>query len=183
VIGDEAACSIDYYQRHQGIGEAFTLTKMQLFSGKNQLSEFYGNHLHEVILPWSSDDETWSIPKQWPNFCKWKMFRVMLQPYRFTLGDFNRQWSDVNLRFGSLWRNGIKAIHCCRMSKRLYCESLAIKTSIYPPKVNIPNEDELKKQPIHRCSGIYSEANCSAVIGIHSSCFCRSWVTVFYIAQ
>ncbi len=97
-VGFEAAAPLIIIKGHQLL-EKHTLTKWQMF-WKNQLSEFYGNHLHEghYLDPVMRNLEAFLADTQ--KFVSGDV-RVMLQPYRFTLLGINSDHDLMSSKFGS----------------------------------------------------------------------------------
>lgn len=97
-VGFEAAAPLIIIKGHQLL-EKHTLTKWQLF-WKNQLSEFYGNHLHEghYLDPVMRNMEAFLADTQ--TFVNGDV-RVMLQPYRFTLLGIQSDNDLMSNKFGS----------------------------------------------------------------------------------
>jgi argininosuccinate synthase len=97
-VGFEAAAPIIIIKGHQLL-EKHTLTKWQLF-WKNQLSEFYGNHLHEghYLDPVMRNLEAFLADTQ--KFVSGEV-RVLLQPYRFTLLGISSDHDLMSSKFGS----------------------------------------------------------------------------------
>jgi argininosuccinate synthase len=97
-VGFEASAPIIIIKGHQLL-EKHTLTKWQMF-WKNQLSEFYGNHLHEghYLDPVMRNLEAFLADTQ--KFVSGDV-RVMLQPYRFTLLGINSDHDLMSSKFGS----------------------------------------------------------------------------------
>jgi argininosuccinate synthase len=97
-VGFEAAAPLIIIKGHQLL-EKHTLTKWQLF-WKNQLSEFYGNHLHEghYLDPVMRNMEAFLADTQ--TFVNGDV-RVMLQPYRFTLLGIKSDNDLMSNKFGS----------------------------------------------------------------------------------
>lgn len=97
-VGFEAAAPIIIIKGHQLL-EKHTLTKWQMF-WKNQLSEFYGNHLHEghYLDPVMRNLEAFLTDTQ--KFVSGDV-RVMLQPYRFTLLGISSDHDLMSSKFGS----------------------------------------------------------------------------------
>jgi argininosuccinate synthase len=97
-VGFEAAAPLIIIKGHQLL-EKHTLTKWQLF-WKNQLSEFYGNHLHEghYLDPVMRNMEAFLADTQ--TFVNGEV-RVMLQPYRFTLLGIKSDNDLMSNKFGS----------------------------------------------------------------------------------
>lgn len=97
-VGFEAAAPIIIIKGHQLL-EKHTLTKWQMF-WKNQLSEFYGNHLHEghYLDPVMRNLEAFLEDTQ--KFVSGDV-RVMLQPYRFTLLGIQSDHDLMSSKFGS----------------------------------------------------------------------------------
>jgi argininosuccinate synthase len=97
-VGFEAAAPLIIIKGHQLL-EKHTLTKWQMF-WKNQLSEFYGNHLHEghYLDPVMRNLESFLADTQ--KFVSGEV-RVMLQPYRFTLLGISSDHDLMSSKFGS----------------------------------------------------------------------------------
>ncbi|WP_075351290.1 argininosuccinate synthase [Algoriphagus marinus] len=97
-VGFEAAAPLIIIKGHQLL-EKHTLTKWQLF-WKNQLSEFYGNHLHEghYLDPVMRNLEAFLADTQ--TFVNGDV-RVMLHPYRFTLLGITSENDLMSNKFGS----------------------------------------------------------------------------------
>lgn len=97
-VGFEAAAPLIIIKGHQLL-EKHTLTKWQLF-WKNQLAEFYGNHLHEghYLDPIMRNMEAFLADTQ--TFVNGEV-RVMLQPYRFTLLGIQSDNDLMSNKFGS----------------------------------------------------------------------------------
>ncbi|SEG12840.1 argininosuccinate synthase [Algoriphagus boritolerans] len=97
-VGFEAAAPIIIIKGHQLL-EKHTLTKWQMF-WKNQLSEFYGNHLHEghYLDPVMRNLEAFLADTQ--KFVTGDV-RVLLQPYRFTLLGITSDHDLMSSKFGS----------------------------------------------------------------------------------
>jgi argininosuccinate synthase len=97
-VGFEAAAPIIIIKSHQLL-EKHTLTKWQLF-WKNQLAEFYGNHLHEghYLDPVMRNLEEFMASTQ--TYVTGEV-RVMLQPYRFTLLGITSTHDLMSNKFGS----------------------------------------------------------------------------------
>ena len=97
-VGFEAAAPIIIIKGHQLL-EKHTLTKWQMF-WKNQLSEFYGNHLHEghYLDPVMRNLEAFLADTQ--KFVSGEV-RVLLQPYRFTLLGLTSDHDLMSSKFGS----------------------------------------------------------------------------------
>lgn len=97
-VGFEAAAPLIIIKSHQLL-EKHTLTKWQLF-WKNQLSEFYGNHLHEghYLDPVMRNLEEFMQSTQ--AFVTGDV-RVLLQPYRFTLQGIYSDHDLMSAKFGS----------------------------------------------------------------------------------
>jgi argininosuccinate synthase len=97
-VGFEAAAPIIIIKGHQLL-EKHTLTKWQMF-WKNQLSEFYGNHLHEghYLDPVMRNLEAFLADTQ--KFVSGEV-RVLLQPYRFTLLGISSDHDLMSSKFGS----------------------------------------------------------------------------------
>lgn len=97
-VGFEAAAPIIIIKGHQLL-EKHTLTKWQMF-WKNQLSEFYGNHLHEghYLDPVMRNLEAFLEDTQ--KYVTGDV-RVLLQPYRFTLLGIESDHDLMSSKFGS----------------------------------------------------------------------------------
>jgi argininosuccinate synthase len=97
-VGFEAAAPIIIIKGHQLL-EKHTLTKWQMF-WKNQLAEFYGNHLHEghYLDPVMRNLEAFLASTQ--EFVSGDV-RVLLQPYRFTLLGIISDHDLMSSKFGS----------------------------------------------------------------------------------
>jgi argininosuccinate synthase len=97
-VGFEAAAPLILIKAHQLI-EKHTLTKWQLY-WKKQLSEFYGNHLHEghFLDPVMRNFETFLESTQEQVSGE---VRVMLHPYRFTLLGISSEHDLMSAKFGS----------------------------------------------------------------------------------
>lgn len=97
-VGFEAAAPLIIIKAHQLL-EKHTLTKWQMF-WKNQLSEFYGNHLHEghYLDPVMRNLETFLADTQ--DFVTGEV-KVYLQPYRFSLVGVNSEHDLMSSKFGS----------------------------------------------------------------------------------
>ncbi len=97
-VGFEAAAPLILIKAHQLL-EKHTLTKWQLF-WKNQLSEFYGNHLHEghYLDPVMRNLEVFLEDTQ---NCVTGKARVLLQPYHFTLLGIESNHDLMASKFGS----------------------------------------------------------------------------------
>ncbi|MDO8967794.1 MAG: argininosuccinate synthase [Algoriphagus sp.] len=97
-VGFEAAAPIIIIKGHQLL-EKHTLTKWQMF-WKNQLSEFYGNHLHEghYLDPVMRNLEAFLEDTQ--KYVTGDV-RVLLQPYRFTLLGIKSDHDLMSSKFGS----------------------------------------------------------------------------------
>ena len=97
-VGFEAAAPLIIIKGHQLL-EKHTLTKWQLF-WKNQLAEFYGNHLHEghYLDPVMRNLEAFLADTQ--TFVNGDV-RVMLHPYRFTLLGITSENDLMSNKFGS----------------------------------------------------------------------------------
>lgn len=97
-VGFEAAAPIIIIKGHQLL-EKHTLTKWQLF-WKNQLAEFYGNHLHEghYLDPVMRNLEEFMASTQ--TYVTGDV-RVLLQPYRFTLLGITSEHDLMSNKFGS----------------------------------------------------------------------------------
>ncbi len=97
-VGFEAAAPIIIIKGHQLL-EKHTLTKWQLF-WKNQLAEFYGNHLHEghYLDPVMRNLEEFMASTQ--TYVSGEV-KVLLQPYRFTLLGITSVHDLMSNKFGS----------------------------------------------------------------------------------
>lgn len=97
-VGFEAAAPLIIIKGHQLL-EKHTLTKWQLF-WKNQMAEFYGNHLHEghYLDPVMRNMEEFLSSTQ--TFVTGDV-RVLLQPYRFTLLGISSSHDLMSAKFGS----------------------------------------------------------------------------------
>ncbi len=97
-VGFEAAAPLIIIKGHQLL-EKHTLTKWQLF-WKNQMAEFYGNHLHEghYLDPVMRNMEAFLSSTQ--TFVTGDV-RVLLQPYRFTLLGIMSDHDLMSAKFGS----------------------------------------------------------------------------------
>jgi argininosuccinate synthase len=97
-VGFEAAAPLIIIKGHQLL-EKHTLTKWQLF-WKNQLSEFYGNHLHEghYLDPIMRNLEAFLADTQ--TYVNGEV-RVMLHPYRFSLLGISSSNDLMSNKFGS----------------------------------------------------------------------------------
>lgn len=97
-VGFEAAAPLIIIKGHQLL-EKHTLTKWQMF-WKNQLSEFYGNHLHEghYLDPVMRNLEAFLEDTQ--KYVSGDV-RVLLQPYRFTLLGIESDHDLMSSKFGS----------------------------------------------------------------------------------
>ncbi|UZD23192.1 argininosuccinate synthase [Algoriphagus halophytocola] len=97
-VGFEAAAPLIIIKGHQLL-EKHTLTKWQLF-WKNQLAEFYGNHLHEghYLDPVMRNLEEFMASTQ--TYVSGEV-RVLLQPYRFTLLGITSDHDLMSNKFGS----------------------------------------------------------------------------------
>jgi argininosuccinate synthase len=97
-VGFEAAAPLILIKAHQLL-EKHTLTKWQLY-WKKQISEFYGNHLHEghFLDPVMRNFETFLESTQEQVSGE---VRVMLHPYRFTLLGINSAKDLMSAKFGS----------------------------------------------------------------------------------
>jgi len=97
-VGFEAAAPLIIIKGHQLL-EKHTLTKWQLF-WKNQLAEFYGNHLHEghYLDPVMRNLEAFLADTQ--TFVNGEV-RVLLQPYRYTLLGIKSENDLMSNKFGS----------------------------------------------------------------------------------
>jgi len=97
-VGFEAAAPLIIIKSHQLL-EKHTLTKWQLF-WKNQMAEFYGNHLHEghYLDPVMRNMEAFLSSTQ--TFVTGDV-RVLLQPYRFTLLGIMSDHDLMSAKFGS----------------------------------------------------------------------------------
>ncbi len=97
-VGFEAAAPLIIIKGHQLL-EKHTLTKWQLF-WKNQMAEFYGNHLHEghYLDPVMRNMEAFLASTQ--TYVSGDV-RVLLQPYRFTLLGIISDHDLMSAKFGS----------------------------------------------------------------------------------
>lgn len=97
-VGFEAAAPLIIIKSHQLL-EKHTLTKWQLF-WKNQLSEFYGNHLHEghYLDPVMRNFEEFMLSTQ--TYVTGDV-RILMQPYRFTLQGISSDHDLMSPKFGS----------------------------------------------------------------------------------
>lgn len=97
-VGFEAAAPVIIIKGHQLL-EKHTLTKWQMF-WKNQMAEFYGNHLHEghYLDPVMRNFEAFLADTQ--KFVSGDV-RVLLQPYRFTLLGIQSEHDLMSSKFGS----------------------------------------------------------------------------------
>ncbi|MFC3881134.1 argininosuccinate synthase [Algoriphagus namhaensis] len=97
-VGFEAAAPLILIKGHQLL-EKHTLTKWQLF-WKNQLAEFYGNHLHEghYLDPVMRNMEAFLEDTQ---SCVTGTIRVLLRPYNFTLLGIESAHDLMATKFGS----------------------------------------------------------------------------------
>jgi argininosuccinate synthase len=97
-VGFEAAAPLIIIKSHQLL-EKHTLTKWQTF-WKNQLSEFYGNHLHEghYLDPVMRNLEAFLEDTQ--KFVSGKVM-VALNPYRFSLIGIESPHDLMSSKFGS----------------------------------------------------------------------------------
>lgn len=97
-VGFEAAAPLIIIKGHQLL-EKHTLTKWQLF-WKNQMAEFYGNHLHEghYLDPVMRNLEAFLSSTQ--TYVTGDV-RVLLQPYRFTLLGIISDHDLMSAKFGS----------------------------------------------------------------------------------
>lgn len=97
-VGFEAAAPLIIIKAHQLL-EKHTLTKWQIF-WKNQLSEFYGNHLHEghYLDPTMRNMEAFLESSQ--DFVTGKVI-VQLYPYRFQLIGIESKHDLMAAKFGS----------------------------------------------------------------------------------
>ena len=97
-VGFEAAGPIIIIKGHQLL-EKHTLTKWQMF-WKNQLSEFYGNHLHEghYLDPVMRNLEAFLSSTQ--EFVTGEV-RVLLKPYHYTLLGIISAHDLMSSKFGS----------------------------------------------------------------------------------
>jgi len=97
-VGFEAAAPLILIKAHQLI-EKHTLTKWQLY-WKKQLSEFYGNHLHEghFLDPVMRNFETFLESTQAQVTGE---VAVLLQPYRFTLLGITSNHDLMSAKFGT----------------------------------------------------------------------------------
>jgi argininosuccinate synthase len=97
-VGFEAAAPLIIIKGHQLL-EKHTLTKWQLF-WKNQMAEFYGNHLHEghYLDPVMRNMEAFLSSTQ--TYVSGDV-RILLQPYRFTLLGIISDHDLMSAKFGS----------------------------------------------------------------------------------
>jgi argininosuccinate synthase len=97
-VGFEAAAPLIIIKSHQLL-EKHTLTKWQTF-WKNQLAEFYGNHLHEghYLDPVMRNLEAFLEDTQ--KFVSGKV-TVALHPYRFSLVGIESAHDLMSSKFGS----------------------------------------------------------------------------------
>ncbi|MHA7131472.1 argininosuccinate synthase [Algoriphagus namhaensis] len=97
-VGFEAAAPLILIKAHQLL-EKHTLTKWQLF-WKNQLAEFYGNHLHEghYLDPVMRNLEAFLEDTQ---TCVTGKVRVLLRPYQFNLLGIESTHDLMASKFGS----------------------------------------------------------------------------------
>ncbi|MDN3667810.1 argininosuccinate synthase [Echinicola jeungdonensis] len=97
-VGFEAAAPLIIIKAHQLL-EKHTLTKWQSF-WKNQLAEFYGNHLHEghYLDPVMRNLEAFLQDTQ--TFVSGEV-KVALQPYRFQLIGIDSKHDLMSAKFGS----------------------------------------------------------------------------------
>jgi len=97
-VGFEAAAPLILIKAHQLI-EKHTLTKWQLY-WKKQMSEFYGNHLHEghFLDPVMRNFETFLESTQAQVTGE---VQVLLQPYRFTLLGITSNHDLMSAKFGT----------------------------------------------------------------------------------
>ena len=97
-VGFEAAAPLIIIKAHQLL-EKHTLTKWQTF-WKNQLSEFYGNHLHEghYLDPVMRNLEAFLADTQ--TFVTGEV-KVYLQPYRFSMIGIKSEHDLMSSKFGS----------------------------------------------------------------------------------
>lgn len=97
-VGFEAASPIIIIKAHQLL-EKHTLTKWQTF-WKNQMAEFYGNHLHEghYLDPIMRNLEAFLSSTQ--EYVSGTV-KVMLHPYRFQLIGINSEHDLMASKFGS----------------------------------------------------------------------------------
>jgi len=97
-VGFEAAAPLIIIKAHQLL-EKHTLTKWQTF-WKNQLSEFYGNHLHEghYLDPIMRNLEAFLQDTQ--RFVSGEV-KVALKPYQFQLIGINSEHDLMSAKFGS----------------------------------------------------------------------------------
>ncbi|EON76564.1 Argininosuccinate synthase [Lunatimonas lonarensis] len=97
-VGFEAAAPLIIIKSHQLL-EKHTLTKWQMF-WKNQLAEFYGNHLHEghYLDPVMRNLEAFLADTQ---TCVSGKVHVSLHPYRFQLVGVESPHDLMSSKFGS----------------------------------------------------------------------------------
>lgn len=97
-VGFEAAAPLVIIKAHQLL-EKHTLTKWQSF-WKNQLSEFYGNHLHEghYLDPVMRNLEAFLSDTQ--SFVTGEV-KLRLEPYRFSLVGVKSDHDLMSSKFGS----------------------------------------------------------------------------------
>ncbi len=97
-VGFEAAAPLIIIKSHQLL-EKHTLTKWQTF-WKNQLAEFYGNHLHEghYLDPVMRNFEAFLADTQ--TFVSGTA-KVLLHPYRFQLVGIDSEHDLMSSKFGS----------------------------------------------------------------------------------
>src|SRR5690554_4411415 len=97
-VGFEAAAPLIIIKAHQLL-EKHTLTKWQTF-WKNQLSEFYGNHLHEghYLDPIMRNMEAFLSDTQ--SFVTGEV-KAHLEPYRFSLVGIKSDHDLMSAKFGS----------------------------------------------------------------------------------
>ncbi len=97
-VGFEAAAPLIIIKAHHLL-EKHTLTKQQLF-WKDQLSNVYGNNLHEGLFyePLMRDLEAFLANTQ--QHVTGKVF-ITLQPYRFELTGIDSSYDLMNSKFGS----------------------------------------------------------------------------------
>lgn len=97
-VGFEAAAPLIIIKAHQLL-EKHTLTKWQAF-WKNQLAEFYGNHLHEghYLDPVMRNLEAFLQDTQ--TYVSGEV-KVALQPYRFQLVGIQSDHDLMSAKFGS----------------------------------------------------------------------------------